>query len=62
MWLSYTYLYVRMCRNPLVYGIPWDQKEADPHLYTWRTELARLPHMPYNRAASLLLLLAASSH
>ena len=40
-WLSYTYLYVRMCRNPLVYGIPFDQKDTDPRLYAWRTELVR---------------------
>jgi len=41
-WLSYTYLYVRMCRNPLSYGIPWDQKETDPSLYRWRTELVHV--------------------
>ena len=41
-WLSYTYLYVRMMKNPLAYGIPWDQKESDPHLYTWRTELVHV--------------------
>ncbi|KAL1514923.1 hypothetical protein AB1Y20_004002 [Prymnesium parvum] len=40
-WLSYTYLYVRMCRNPLAYGIPFDQKESDPRLYAWRTELVK---------------------
>ena len=38
-WLSYTYLYVRMCRNPLAYGIPFEQKEHDRSLYAWRTEL-----------------------
>ena len=41
-WLSYTYLYVRMCRNPMVYGIPHDQKESDPRLYAWRTELVKV--------------------
>eukprot|EP00966_Prymnesium_polylepis_P087832 2032115-Prymnesium_polylepis.1 len=41
-WLSYTYLYVRMCRNPMVYGIPHDQKETDPRLYAWRTELVKV--------------------
>ena len=39
VWLSYTYLYVRMCRNPLAYGIPFEQKEHDRSLYAWRTEL-----------------------
>ena len=28
-WLSYTYLFVRMCRNPMAYGIPYEQKESD---------------------------------
>lgn len=31
-WLSYTYLYVRMVRNPLVYGIRWEELSADPSL------------------------------
>ena len=41
-WLSYTYLFVRMCRNPLAYGIPWEQKESDPSLARWRTELVHV--------------------
>lgn len=31
-WLKYTYLYVRMLRNPLAYGINADQKADDPQL------------------------------
>mmetsp|Transcript_14889 Transcript_14889/g.36486 ORF Transcript_14889/g.36486 Transcript_14889/m.36486 type:complete len:2187 (-) Transcript_14889:153-6713(-) len=31
-WLSYTYLYVRMLKNPLAYGISADQKFDDPTL------------------------------
>jgi len=31
-WLSYTYLYVRMLRNPLLYGVPLDALETDPTL------------------------------
>lgn len=31
-WLSYTYMYVRMLKNPLVYGISPDQKADDPRL------------------------------
>ena len=38
-WLSYTYLYVRMMRNPLAYGIPFDQLDTDPRLVRWRVEL-----------------------
>lgn len=25
-WLSYTYLYVRMLKNPLIYGLTWQEK------------------------------------
>lgn len=31
-WLTYTYLYVRMLRNPLAYGISHDKKIDDPRL------------------------------
>ena len=31
-WLTYTYLHVRMMRNPLAYGISMDQKNDDPML------------------------------
>jgi len=41
VWLSYTYLYVRMCRNPLAYGIPFEQTMHDPRLHAWRTELVQ---------------------
>jgi replicative superfamily II helicase len=27
-WLSYTYLYIRMLVNPMVYGIPYGAKEV----------------------------------
>lgn len=42
VWLSYTYLYVRMCRNPLAYGIPFEQSTHDPRLLAWRTELVQV--------------------
>ena len=38
-WLTYTYMYVRMVRNPLVYGINMDQKYADPSLSNKCVEL-----------------------
>ena len=38
-WLSYTYLYIRMLRNPLVYGITWDAKQRDPLLVEYRQKL-----------------------
>ena len=31
-WLQYTYLYVRMLKNPMAYGIPLDAIETDPSL------------------------------
>lgn len=38
-WLSYTYLYVRMMRNPMVYGVLHKDKELDPLLLTKRKQL-----------------------
>ncbi|XP_041352458.1 activating signal cointegrator 1 complex subunit 3-like [Gigantopelta aegis] len=40
-WLSYTYLYVRMRINPLVYGISHTTLEEDPLLELHRHELIR---------------------
>jgi len=31
-WLGYTYLYVRMLRNPQLYGVPLDAADSDPVL------------------------------
>lgn len=39
-WIRYTYLHVRMCRNPLAYGIGAAQRERDPTLRERITELA----------------------
>ncbi|KAG9002686.1 hypothetical protein FRB94_003721 [Tulasnella sp. JGI-2019a] len=39
-WLGYTYLFVRMKKNPMVYGIPYDELEDDPQLGSKRTQLA----------------------
>ena len=38
-WLGYTYLYIRMMRNPALYGIPGDSKETDPDLEQFRIDL-----------------------
>ena len=40
-WLSYTYLYVRMLKNPLAYGINADQKADDPMLRSYCLELVK---------------------
>jgi pre-mRNA-splicing helicase BRR2 len=38
-WLGYTYLYVRMLRNPSLYSISSDDIEDDPHLEQKRVDL-----------------------
>lgn len=38
-WLSYTYLFVRMLKNPLAYGVPWEEIAADPRLEGHRKTL-----------------------
>uniref|UniRef100_A0A7S1KPB1 RNA helicase n=1 Tax=Percolomonas cosmopolitus TaxID=63605 RepID=A0A7S1KPB1_9EUKA len=46
-WLGYTYLYVRMVRNPELYGVTQKEIDSDEYLFQRRTDLA-------NTAASLL--------
>jgi activating signal cointegrator complex subunit 3 len=38
-WLSYTYLYVRMLKNPTAYGIAFNERENDPFLDKKRLDL-----------------------
>ena len=38
-WLGYSYLFVRMKRNPLTYGIDWAEFQDDPHLVQRRRKL-----------------------
>ena len=38
-WLSYTYLHVRMRRNPMAYRVPLSDREADPQLLDRRRQL-----------------------
>ena len=38
-WLSYTYFYVRMLRNPLLYGVKREDAESDKSLVQWRRDL-----------------------
>ena len=38
-WLQYTYLFCRMLRNPLAYGINANQRESDPRLNKRSIEL-----------------------
>ena len=41
-WLGYTYLYIRMLRNPTLYGVTADVLEKDPYLEERRADLVRL--------------------
>ena len=47
-WLSYTYLYIRMLRNPTAYGIPYEQQIVDPTL------LGHRKHLISNAAKALM--------
>ncbi|KAG7383350.1 hypothetical protein PHYPSEUDO_003730 [Phytophthora pseudosyringae] len=38
-WLGYTYLFIRMLRNPTLYGISIADRQADPTLLQYRTDL-----------------------
>lgn len=38
-WLGYTYLFVRMQKNPLAYGVGWEEVAADPRLEARRRSL-----------------------
>ena len=40
-WVSYSYLYVRMRKNPLVYGMKYQDIKDDPLLEAKRTEIIR---------------------
>ncbi|CCH60480.1 hypothetical protein TBLA_0C06880 [Henningerozyma blattae CBS 6284] len=38
-WLGYTYMFVRMRKNPFTYGIDWDELANDPQLYERRRKM-----------------------
>lgn len=38
-WLGYTYLFVRMQKNPLAYGVGWEEVASDPRLEARRRAL-----------------------
>ena len=40
-WLSYTFLHIRLCKNPIVYGVPFEESYHDPQMQLKRTELVR---------------------
>lgn len=40
-WLSYTFLFIRMMKNPLVYGMTYDELHSDPRLEEKRVKLIK---------------------
>ena len=52
-WLGYTYLHVRMQRNPLAYGLTWADLSADPALAEHRQKLVREAARALDRARML---------
>jgi activating signal cointegrator complex subunit 3 len=54
-WLTYTYLYVRMLKNPLAYGINSDEKIDDPRLHRRCHELVANAARFLNRTKMLRL-------
>lgn len=49
LWLSYTYLYVRMMKNPLVYGITHEERMDDPLLDAKRLALITQASVDLNK-------------
>jgi pre-mRNA-splicing helicase BRR2 len=49
-WLSYTYLYVRMLRDPQIYGISQEEKEEDPYLDQKRMDIIHSAAMLLDKA------------
>ena len=41
IWISYTYLFVRMRKNPMAYGIPYSEVQKDPMLTAILTEFMK---------------------
>jgi len=39
-WLSYTYFYIRMMKNPIAYGLKYDERDNDPELNVARYDKA----------------------
>lgn len=49
-WLGYTFLGVRMRRNPLAYGVPWEELAADPQLAARRATMATAAAVALDKA------------
>ena len=54
MWLSYTYLYIRMKKNPELYGVPDDDMENDEALVHVRMNLAHTAAFKLHKAGMVI--------
>jgi len=52
-WLGYTYLFVRMLRNPLLYGVGPEALEEDPQLEARRADLVHTAAVTLDKAGLL---------
>ncbi|XP_055378712.1 U5 small nuclear ribonucleoprotein 200 kDa helicase [Condylostylus longicornis] len=50
VWLGYTYLYIRMLRQPTLYGISFDKIKADPLLEQHRADLIHTAALHLDRS------------
>ncbi|CAH8533023.1 unnamed protein product [Heterobilharzia americana] len=49
-WLGYTYLYIRMLRNPSLYGVPYGSEKNDPWLEQYRRDLVHTAAIELERS------------
>lgn len=49
-WLGYTYLYIRMHRQPTLYGVSYDKLEEDPLLESFRADLIHTAAVQLDRS------------
>lgn len=50
IWLGYTYLYIRMMRQPTLYGVSYDKLKEDPLLETYRADLIHTAAIQLDRS------------
>lgn len=53
-WLSYTYLFVRMKKNPFNYGMSWTHLENDPALVQRRREVLEIAAAKLHKAQMII--------
>lgn len=49
-WLGYTYLYIRMHRQPTLYGVTYDKQKEDPLLESYRADLIHTAAVQLDRS------------